>query len=301
MKHVFLLNPTAGKGDCGDWVQTQIREACTAAGEEYEIYITRCQDDARTATIRFCEKYRELRLYACGGDGTLSEVINGAVGFAGAAVSVVPIGTGNDFVKNFENPTGFLDIPLLIRSADRPVDLIKINDKSYAVNLCNAGFDAEVAKNMGVFKTLPFIKRGMAAYNISVAYSLLKPIGKQMRVVLDGQQVLEESFLLLAVGNGAFYGGGYKAAPTARIDDGILNFCGVRKLSRFKIARLIGLYKEGMHPESEEIKDYIEYRECRKVEIRSLQPFSFSVDGECSLRMAVTLELIPGAIRFIAP
>ena len=103
MKHIFLMNPAAGKTEGKQAIEEQVRKACEDAGVVYEIYHTTGPNDA-TAHVEACckaEPNEELRFYACGGDGTLNEVAAGAYRYPNASVTVVPCGSGNDFVKVF--------------------------------------------------------------------------------------------------------------------------------------------------------------------------------------------------------
>ena len=86
------------------------------------------------------ESSERLRFYACGGDGTLGEVVNGAAGQVNAEVGLIPIGTGNDFVRNFADAGDFFDIEAQVMGEARAIDLIKCNDR-YGINVVNVGFD----------------------------------------------------------------------------------------------------------------------------------------------------------------
>ena len=95
------------------------------------------------------------------GDGTFGEVVNGAVGVSGVSVGVVPIGTGNDFVRNFSSGELFFDIDAQIDGQEERIDILKCNDK-YAVNMINIGFDCEVVKKKEVFNKKPFMPSKLA-------------------------------------------------------------------------------------------------------------------------------------------
>ena len=112
IKHVFILNPAAGKREGKESLRSQIEQACLARGVDFVIHVTGQAGEATSFVDAFCtrEPDTQLRFYACGGDGTLSETVNGAYGHPNAAVGVIPVGTGNDFVRNFSGKQAFLDI-----------------------------------------------------------------------------------------------------------------------------------------------------------------------------------------------
>ena len=146
MKHLFIINPAAGKKDQTAAYEAKIRPACEARGLDYEIAVSTHPGNCRTLARRAAETGEEVRLYACGGDGTLNEIVNGAAGFPNAAVTHFAGGSGNDFVKIFTQTEPFRDINALL---DEPVtedfDLIRCG-KDLAVNVCSVGFDARIGE-----------------------------------------------------------------------------------------------------------------------------------------------------------
>ena len=101
MKHIFIINPAAGKADKTAEYTAKITAACE--GLDYEILLTQAPGDATRMAREAAETGREVRLYACGGDGTLNEVVAGAAGYDNAAVTCYVGGSGNDFVKIFDD------------------------------------------------------------------------------------------------------------------------------------------------------------------------------------------------------
>ena len=120
MRHVFLINPAAGKYDrTGEFTQT-IRAACE--GLDYEILVSRAPGDCTHIAQAAASSGEPVRLYACGGDGTLNEVVNGAAGHANAAVTHFPGGSGNDFIKIFSDPAAFRSVHQSLFQLVLPVD-----------------------------------------------------------------------------------------------------------------------------------------------------------------------------------
>lgn len=299
MKHYFIINPVAGKGTAVQVFTGKIQQAFLHRQEPYEIHITQSVGDATNFVRETCKTQQgALRFYACGGDGTLCEAVNGAAGFPFASVTSVPCGSGNDFVRNFEG--GFQALDGLIDAQDERIDLMRFADGAYGINMCNVGFDANVALNMAKFKSLPLVS-GHMAYQLSLIYCLLQKMSYPLKVVLDDSEVIQGEFLFTTIGNGCYCGGGFKGVPDAVINDGLLDLCVVKKLSRPKFLSVVSIYKEGRHLQEKALEPYLYYRKARKIEVVSEKPFAVSIDGESNLRKNLCVEVQPGALRFASP
>ena len=298
MKHIFVINPVAGKQDPGKILIPRIREAF--AGEpDPEIYITRGRQDAITFVKERCAAAEEeLLFYACGGDGTISEVAEGIWGCPHGVLGVIPCGTGNDFVRNFPK-LDFTSLPAQRRGSERRIDAIRFNDR-LSVNLCNVGMDADVADNMHRFKRLPLVS-GSGAYNLAIIYTFFRRLGKKGRFILDGGEPVEVDAVLMVAANGRFYGGNYQGAPLARLDDGLMDVCIVPKLSRLEILRVIGKYQKGLHTSDEHLRRLITYTRCSRLEVEYRQPVTMCVDGETFVNTRITAQVLPRSIRLWVP
>lgn len=305
MKHIFVLNPVAG--DCS--VETQllpaIKRAVAKRNLDAVIYLTKGKGDAESYARMTCERLRksgyagEVRFYAGGGDGTLGEVASGVLGEQNVSVACLPCGTGNDFARFFGDPADFLDPDVLISAETMRIDLLKVNGK-VCVNACNMGFDALVAHNVTVMKRRLKLK-GHAAYYASVLYCLFKKLGNRFYIAVDGGEEWTGRFLLAAACNGMCYGGGFKSAPSARPDDGLIDLCAVRELPRTQIARLVNLYKAGKHLEEPSLQDKLIFRRCRRLRVTGNEPFVLAIDGETEYVTSVEIELLPKALSFCVP
>jgi len=299
MRHIFIINPVAGKGISQSEIASNINSLLQNKEIQYEIYYTRYKGDAKSFVDSKCTDKSPVVFYACGGDGTLHEVINAAVSYSHASVGVIPCGSGNDFVKNFNDHYLFGDIAAQVSGETVKLDMIKAQN-GYSVSVCNIGFDADAAFNMHKFKKIPFIT-GSGCYILSVLYCLLKKLGKKLKVVLDNDYTFEGTFLLGVAANGHSYGGGYKCAPKALINDGVIDVCFVNKMSRFKILGLIGSYKNGTHLENEKLKDYITYKKCKTLKIISQESINLCVDGENYVFEEIDFEIVPESLNFRLP
>lgn len=302
MQHVFIINPTAGKANIAEYMAKNIDRAAQKTGVGYVIEYTRAAAHATELARRYANSGEPVRLYACGGDGTLNEVMEGAYPFPNAQVAPVSCGSGNDLVKNFGGPEDFLDIASLIDGQVVPIDLMKVNDR-IGVNICSVGLDAAVAYSLPNYRRLPLMG-GKMGYNLAIAERLFQPLGDRLTIDIDGK-VITGDFLLACFSNGICYGGGYYSTPLARLDDGILDIILVRKLSRLRIAGIIAKYKQGLHIENGQIipslqKD-VQFLRGRRVQITAPKDFIANTDGECGPLRSFTVEVMPLAGRLVVP
>ena len=303
MRHIFIINPVAGNGKLQSDIVNTIEVALKDKKIDYEIYYTKHKGDIKNYIDNKSKDLVPTVFYACGGDGTLHEVVNAVASatadFSHISIGVIPCGSGNDFIKNFDNNENFQSIESQIHGQSVYLDLIKVEDK-YAVSVCNIGLDADAAFNMHKFKKIPLIS-GSTRYYLSVIYCLLNKLGKTLEVTIDNNKKLNGSYLLGVIANGHSYGGGYKCAPLAIINDGIMDLCFVNKISRFKIMSLIGSYKEGSHLENKKINKYITYKKCNHVMIKSIEPLNVCIDGENYVYDEAEFSVVNNAIKFWIP
>lgn len=305
MKHFFVLNPVAGAKTAEKLILPKILEAAKAEGVDYEIHRTMNIGDGEKYVINRCLTFPDesLRFYAVGGDGTLNEVVNGAYGFSNAEIAFIPAGTGNDFVRIFEGQKNFSDIRKQIRGQAIPIDAIRYSDGSkdrFIINVLNIGLDCDVvAEKNKISENLKI--NGPLAYLAGVAVVFAGNRGFPMIVTLQDGRVLDEEFTLIAVGNGSFYGGGFKGVPEASINDGLLDVSLVRKVNRRTFASLIGKYKKGTHLKSKLAKSLITYKQCRSLTIEPKGAMQICVDGEIFDSGTIDISIVPGAVKFSLP
>lgn len=299
MEYIFVLNPAAGKNRAALSLIPAIQKICSKHKISPQIYISQSGDDICEYVKNACAG-KQRRVYALGGDGTLSRVINGCGGNENVRVGVIPMGTGNDFIRNFDiNPKNFFDIEKQLSGRTVKCDCIKYNS-GLCVNICNIGFDANVAVDMPRFKHLPLVSNNMA-YNMSIVYNVVKKLGRKMEIYADGQPFYKGEVLMCAVANGTACGGGFRVAPIARTGDGLIDLSVVTPPSRLKLGRFVRHFSAGSQLEDEQMKKYVHYTKCKTVKIISPTPINLVNDGEDEKMTEAFFEIVPGSINFILP
>ena len=310
MKHIFIVNPHAGSKSC----EALVREALRAydGKVDYEIYVKQRRGDSHEVVRRYRANYpeEELRFYACGGDGTLREVAIACIGVEGVAFTSFAQGSGNDYVKYYGGPDEFRDVGRLLRGTVTPIDMMKVRSEgeevTWAMNATHFGLDAKVAQTMHRLRRLPLIGKGMA-YPTAVAWGFLTGMKNKCIVWADGERISgndDKAFdhiLLCTAANGTHVGGSYCCAPNSRNNDGLMEVCLVRPLSRMRFLRMMNGYKQGTHLNDPMFKPYITYVRARHITIDGPEGFCVSLDGEILPATHIEVENIQHAVKFIVP
>lgn len=295
MKHIFIINPTAGKTDRRRSIYQMGEALRSNHGVDVEYILTKSHGHAEQIARQIAQKGEPVRFYACGGDGTINEVANGIVGSDNAAMSCIPIGTGNDFLKNFGmDISRFCDVENLWNGEVQKLDLIACNDRVCLTIACS-GVDARIAESVHHVGQSPILT-GKGSYLASAAYHfLLRGIAQHYTLTLD-DETMEDDFALVSVCNGRHYGGSVMPMPYADMKDGILQTIVAKNVSRAQFAKLFPLYSKGQIEKIDEslLKVYTPER----VVIQSEEEITTCLDGECFRSHEVHLSLSPHKLNF---
>ena len=295
MRHLFIINPAAGSRNQTEVYRKKIAEACEARGLNYSIRVSgapgRCCKIAREAA----ETGKEYRIYACGGDGTLNEVVNGAAGFPNVAVTTFACGSGNDFARMFSDPEAFRDLEQLLDAQETEFDLIRCND-DYSLNICSVGLDARIGTDVSRYKRIPLL-HGFRAYAASTVVNTIKGITEHYVIELNSETIDGDQTLICAC-NGRYYGGGFNPVPEADPTDGLMEVLVVTGVSRLQVAQVVGKYKNGKY------KDYphlIRHFRTDRLTIRCDKPTPINLDGELRTAQNIDLRISDKKLRFFYP
>lgn len=305
MKTVFIINPAAGQGKN---VQNIINKINAVDSEAVDVYITQAEGDATRYVKRYCEDNGSARFIACGGDGTLNEVFNGTIEYPDCEIGVMPMGTGNDFCRNFPNRDSFMDIDKQITSATQKCDAIKYIAKTssgeksgYCVNMVNIGFDCNVAVMTAEMKKKPMIS-GSMAYFLSILGTLIKKKGADLKIELDGEIMHKGALLLTSIANGSYCGGGIMSNPMASVQDGLINVNIINDIPRVRFITLLPHYMRGTHMGLKNIEKVISSIKGKKLAVTPRNgEMKMSIDGEIITVGETVFEIIPKAFNFVTP
>jgi len=299
MKHIFIINPRAGKKDQTARLYDMADHLRDRHGLDCACMLTERPGSAAELARKLAESGEAVRIYACGGDGTAHEVANGIAGFPNAAMTVIPTGTGNDLLKNFgPDAAKFADAENLWDGGAFPLDLIDCNGELCLTIAC-CGIDARVAEDVHRYGKSPLLG-GMGSYIASVAVNFIgSAINRRWNVSMDGSEPEEGDYALVSLCNGRYYGGGFLPVPEAKMDDGVLHAVVVKKVTRPEFLRLIGPYSKGKHASLP--PRLIQVRPAAEVRITADEDITYCLDGECLHAREVRLTLSEKRVNFFGP
>lgn len=299
MKHVFNINPQAGKGKAVRLIHDQIINYANNHKLDYEIIIASSAQESRERMQAIAEKGKRTRFYACGGDGTVFCAINALYKYPKAELAVIPLGSGNDFIRLFGTKEDFGNIDAQVNGTAIELDLIKYGDLGVAINQCSVGLDATVNANTDRVKKVPLVT-GEAAYMISALMAFGGKMGEMCTVQIDDEPPFTVPILFCVIGNSRWYGGGFKAAPRALPDDGLLDFIIVEKeRNRFRLFPLLNTYKKGEH--INKFLGFCTFKRGKKIRVSSDHQMAVNCDGEALYTDDMTFEILENAARFVIP
>jgi diacylglycerol kinase (ATP) len=286
----LVLNPASGKGRAvarRDLVSSFLREH----GVEAVWHVTQGPGHAG----RIVEGLpRETLVVAVGGDGTVCEIAAACAGTR-RVVGILPVGSGNDYVKALGIGTrlrGALEV--LVGGRIRVLDAGEVNGVRFNNGL-GIGFDAEVAAGLA---EAPRFLGGFGGYMWSVGRLLWGFRCHEAVLKLDGGEVVEAKTILVAVALGTTYGARFRLAPAARLDDGLFDVVWSEELNRAEVLRLIPATLGGTLLK----RPKIHMARARGVEVELAEEVPAHVDGEM-LEPARRFEarVLPEALRVVVP
>lgn len=300
MKHLVILNAKAGEGQASEHLES-IREAFKDV--ECEFHTTEAPREATKFIDSYLNEHKKdsVRVYACGGDGTVHEVVNGLIGHDNAELAIYPIGTGNDFAKYY-GIERFLDLKALQKEKATPIDLTKISGGNldaplYSINVINFGFDAIVGavgnKNKEKGKKDPYGK--------ALKVAIFKGRFNHIKVSGDGEPLNKKSMLLCTIAQGGYVGGKFYCAPHSKNDDGLLDVCLLKTRPLLSFLKILNPYTEGKHLDEPKFRKTLVYKQCKTVTIDAPKMIDVCVDGEMILGQHFDVEVVPGAVKLVVP
>lgn len=267
-KYLFIINPTAGGGTAKE-VEYLIKEVMNKSHKDFEIVFT---TKPKEASIIAANKDYDI-VVAVGGDGTINEVSSGLIKKGKGILGIIPAGTGNDLSRS-------LGIPLNTKQALETILKCNISEiaagqsnGNHFLNISSAGFDVEVLTNLDMIRKKI---KGRFSYVLAVIYTLMKFKKKLVTLELDGK-IYDKNLLLLAVGNGKYYGGGMMVLPNADLYDDYLHICLVKDISNLKTLTLFPLIFKGKHLK---FTKYVETYKAKSIKITGKSPLLLNIDGE---------------------
>jgi diacylglycerol kinase (ATP) len=301
-KPVLIVNPRSGGGlDEKRWAQ--LVGPLTDGLGAFDVRFTEAVGDGRRLAREEAEHGRRL-VVAFGGDGTISEVVDGlmAAGQHRSELGIIPRGTGGDFRRTLGLPEQIEDAARHLTAATAKV--IDVGRASFIgndgqpvsrsfINVASFGFSADVAtranrsgKKLGA----------KAAFLGATLTTLVRYDNIEVQIRVDDGAPQRRTLLLGAVGNGCYFGGGMKVCPTSTLDDGLLDLVVVGDFTKIEVVTQIGHLYSGTHLTLKKVSA-VQGRKISVTPVDESADIPIELDGETPGRLPATFEIRPQALR----
>ena len=291
-RRLVILNPVAGRGRVRrEWPRAA--QALRAAGVTFDLAESRQPGEAVSLAGRAAHDYDLV--IAAGGDGTVHEVVNGLLrAGSGAALGVLPLGSGDDFAKMLPLRDA---VERIAHGQPRAFDAGRITagEIRYFANGMDIGFGAHAARNV---RRVPRPFTGLGAYLGALAMTLVRYPKLEVSLQLDGGEAFTQTTAMTAVMNGRAFGGSFHVCPEARADDGELDLLIADGVGRLEILGLVPRIMRGAHGGDPRLR----LVRAKRVVLESEAPLLVEADGEIAFEDArrLEIEVLPGALRVLA-
>ena len=313
-----VVNPHAGTGKLlPKWKMAEDLMRCK--GIDCRYMSTDCRFHATELTCSAAEEgFR--RFIAVGGDGTAHEILDGimhyisdvrlkggSVSLSDFTLAVVPIGSGNDWIKSHHIPYDVGEVVDMISAGSfSGQDIVKVTSSvcdgsvgpggiSYMINIGGAGLDAMICERVNRQKDRG--KSGRLLYVNSLIYNLVHSENFSVEVVCDGMTVYKGKCLSIAFGIGRYSGGGFRQTPDAVMDDGLLDVTVIPPLKAYRIPGAARRLIDGTFLRQKEVLSF----RAGTVEVLPSDGRHdiVEVDGEITGTLPVRLEVLPDRINVL--
>lgn len=307
MKYIYIINGRADKAQQYQEFYIQLKEN----PHPHEVYTTLGEGDATRYVRLYCDLHpeEEVCFVACGGNGIINGVASGLVGYACSSEQAAKLcanktiailyfsGATEDFIINFPG-YDFRNVKAMLDGTVKPIDVIQVND-SYCLNVCNIGFNSKVASRAN--ELVAQGKSAHQAYTRGVINAILTSRYNRIKVTVDGERIARGPMVLCTFANGHRVGGEFNCAPTAKVDDGLIDVCYFRAMSLLRLLFLIPHYRKGDHIGCKAAGKRIIFRQGREVTISSKDLIDIYIDGEQLPGSHFDLKILPGALPLRLP
>jgi len=295
--YLAIVNPAAGGGRTRSLLAPAL-ERLRAAGLRIDIGETSSSGHAAELTrAAWAEGYRKF--ISVGGDGTSYEVVNGLFPIAEAAenptLAFLPLGTGNSFLRDFSDRGVEHSIEALVAGRTRKCDVVRLTHKDgvlHYINILSIGFSADVA----TLRARRFSNWGEIGYQTAIFLCLARFRRRPFPLSVDGEQAIDRRpCLFLTFNNSKFTGGTMMIAPTAEVNDSLIEFVRWGPIGRVGLIRNLPTLYDGTHIQH----PLAEVRKVRRVDFHLDSPVDVMIDGEVITLHCQSLDVLPGALNIV--
>ncbi|WP_312699779.1 YegS/Rv2252/BmrU family lipid kinase [Sedimentibacter sp.] len=296
MKRYYVIyNPTSGNELAGQKIFRASETLLEVENVEFTFYATKKKGDAELAAMKGCREGYDM-IIACGGDGTVSEVVNGIMKSpVRSKLAILPAGTVNDFAVQLKIPKAYANFASLIMKQNfRTIDVGKINDK-YFINVVGGGAFTSIPHNVTIeAKTI----LGKYAYYFQAALEVPGQLenAQEVTYIIDGAEFTYKTLLFLVI-NSSGAGGFKKLCPKAKLDDGLLDVVIFEKTSNAELLQIFTRVFNGQHITHPKVH----YFQAKNIKVSSGKVLPIDTDGDLCCDVPAEIHSIHNAIEILTP
>jgi diacylglycerol kinase (ATP) len=295
--YLAIVNPAAGGGRTRKLLNSALQRL-RSAGIAIEVRETSASGHA-TDIARHAWSEGHRKFISVGGDGTSYEIVNGLFplsnGTEPPTLAFLPLGTGNSFLRDFSDKGVEYAMESLIAGRSRRCDVLRLRHKGgvlHYINLLSVGFSADVA----TLRQRRFSGWGEIGYQASIFICLARFRRRPFPVSADGEQNIDRRpCLFLTFNNSKYTGGTMMIAPTAQVDDGLIEFVRWGPIGRMGLIRNLPTLYDGTHTQH----PLAEARRVRHIQFHLDEPVDCMIDGEVLTLHCETLDVLPGVLKVV--
>ena len=291
----LIYNPSAGLQTQQDKAFTIARKLAETGNFRVSIFATMKKDDAYEETLKACSEKFDIIL-ACGGDGTVNEVVNGLMNSEHKCkLAILAAGSVNDFSEYLDLPTDISKFTeMIIRGNTMKADVGKANEK-YFINVAAGGAFTNIAHEVPVdTKTI----LGKFAYYLQGAIELPYQLDKKfpVSIKIDDEETFDSDIFLFLITNSPSVGGFKKLVPEASINDHMLDLLIIKKTTKKELVEIFSKIITGQHIKHPNVI----YKKAEKIFLTSpVNDLFLDLDGEQGEGLPVLFEIVPCGIEII--
>lgn len=285
----LVCNPSAGGGRAAALLPRAER-ALRSLGLAVSSEVTR--DLAHARALAGAAAGAGATVAALGGDGLVGCLAGTLRERPGAVLAILPGGRGNDTARMLGIPSAIEAACALLRDGrEHPLDVGDVGGRTF-VGIASLGFDSDANR---IANAAPVrLGRLVYVYGALRALAAWRPARFELR--LDGEPVMHTGYSVAAC-NSAYYGGGMRLAPDARIDDGLLDVVLIAAIARRRFLATLPRVFSGAHVRDPAVR----VLRARTVEVDADRPFDVYADGDRIGSTPATISAVPGALRVLVP
>lgn len=301
MRHIFIINPAAGKYDISVKVRSEIESVCAKHKIEPLIFISEYKYYEREMAEKMCALFSNevIRFYSVGGSGTLTNIISGIKNFETTEVACCPYGLTNDILKSYSNVSDFRSIENLIEGKTDFIDTIYTNGTE-GLLFTSLGLGTKYWNDISFYQVLSHINT-LLPYWTNVIWDIITNKSFGYNISIDGKDYSGRYIMIIGF-NGSCMGGNIRPIKSPRPNDGYMDVVLLGDMKLIDELRLLVPFSKG---QLNKLGGYVHVIKAKKMKISRIEggELSLNCDGECftAKEKEISIELNAGKLKFIVP